>query len=209
MPQKIPKATIKRLSIYYRILLETRLTDYIRSDEIARITGFTSSQIRRDLTYFGQFGIPGRGYPAEDLRSKIVKILGIEKKSNVAVIGAGNLGAALMNYQGFKGHGFEIVAAFDVDRRKVNRTRNGIKIFPMKLLKKVTREKDIKIAVITVPAKAAQEAVDSAVEAGVKGILNFSPTKVKVPQGINLLNIDMTIELTRLAYLVAAQKILF
>jgi redox-sensing transcriptional repressor len=206
MKRKIPRPVIQRLPIYYRVLLETRGTDYIRSQDISESTKFGTSQIRRDLSYFGQFGITGRGYPIRALEAEIRKILGIDTIWYVAIVGIGNLGTALLNYKGFREQGFEIVAGFDVDRRKVNRARAGIKIFHINVLKNVLKEKNIKIAILTVPGNMAQEVADMLLKAGIEGILNFTPVKLRHPERVRVLNIDMTIELRRLAYLLESTK---
>ena len=206
---QISNSTIKRITMYYRVLLETRDTHYIRSDEIAKIVGFNPSLVRRDLMHFSQVGVTGKGYPVNELKSKIVKMLGIEKPSNVAVIGVGNLGTALVNYRGFHHEGFKIIAAFDIDHRKINRVRNGIPIYGMDSINKIAREKNVKIAIITVPVRIVQDVVNKVVATGIKSILNFAPAKVMVPVGVNVLNIDMTVALSRLSYMTAAQKVLF
>ena len=124
----VPKVISGRLSVYYRCLSESRLSNFIRSDEIAKLTGFSAVLVRRDLAYFGQFGVPGKGYSVPELKEKILKILGIDTQWKIALIGAGNLGSALLTYKGFKEQGFEIVAVFDNDKRKIGSVKQGLKI---------------------------------------------------------------------------------
>lgn len=202
----IPKPTIKRLSIYYRILWESSSAGYIRSQELSEISGFKDSQIRRDLAYFGQFGIPGKGYSVRELKESMARLLGLNIAWNVGLVGVGNLGTALLKYKGFSQQGFSIVSAFDVDRSKIGKIKNGIMVYPLNQFKKIAQSKNIKIVIITAPGNFAQEIADLVAGAGIKGLLNFAPVKLKVPEGVSLLNIDMSIELSRLSYLVMKQK---
>ncbi|MFQ5825426.1 MAG: redox-sensing transcriptional repressor Rex [bacterium] len=196
----IPESTVTRLSMYYRVLSESGRNDFIRSEEIAFLTGFTPPQIRRDLTYFGQFGVPGKGYPVDELKQKILGILGIDKEWKVALIGVGNLGSAFLTYKGFKQQGFKIVAAFDNDRRKIGSVKADFQIQDIKQLKSVVQQNAIKIAILTVPAMVAQEVLNYVVDSGIKLILNFAAVRLKVPDFVNLLNIDIAVELERLTY---------
>lgn len=198
-PLKIPQSAIARLSLYYRALSESR-SNNVSSYEISRLTGFSDAQIRRDLTYFGQFGTPGRGYDVEQLKSRILKILGIDKKWRIALIGIGNLGSALLNYKGFKTQGMEIVTAFDKDAMKIGKFHGGIQIEDIRNLARVVKGKRIKMAIIAVPASTAISAINNAVASGIKAILNFAPIRIKVPPTVALLNIDIGVELERLSY---------
>lgn len=202
----IPRPVIQRLPLYYRILLEARKTDFLRSKDFARLTNFSPSQIRRDFSYFGRFGRRGKGYSIKDLESQIRKILGIDTIWNVGIIGIGHLGTALLNYKGFSAHGFQIVAGFDIDRRKINRIINEIKIYPYQKLSRIIKEKKISIVILTVPSRVAQKVAEEAVKAGIRGILNFAPTQLNLPGKIKVLNIDLTAELIRLAYSLAEEK---
>jgi len=197
---KIPQNTIARLSLYFRALSESR-SNNISSYEISRLTGFSDAQIRRDLTYFGQFGTPGQGYDVEQLQSKILKILGIDKKRKIALIGIGNLGSALLNYKGFKTQGMEIIVAFDSDVKKIGEVQNGVQIEDIHNLSRVVKKKKIKMAIIAVPVSAAISVINNAVASGIKAILNFAPIRIKVPPAVALLNIDIGVELERLSYL--------
>ncbi|MFC1485429.1 redox-sensing transcriptional repressor Rex [Candidatus Latescibacterota bacterium] len=199
---KIPVTISIRLSSYYRCLFESELSNFIRSEEIAKRTGFSAAQVRRDLSYFGHFGIPGKGYLIKELKKEISKILGTDIQWKIALIGLGNLGSALLTYRGFKKHGFEIVAVFDNDRRKIGSSKYATKVYDISQLKKIVGERKIKMAIIATPVTATQEVVDRVVDSKIKAILNFTPIQPSVPHYVELLNIDMSIELERLSYLV-------
>lgn len=198
--EKIPAVVIPRLSLYYRVLLDSRRPDFISSEEIAELSGFTAAQVRKDLAYFGQFGTPSKGYPVEELRQAIVKILGTDKEWNVALVGVGNLGSALLSYKGFGRLGFKIRCAFDNDLRKIGKNLEGITVQDISELASALKKENIRIAIMTVPAEAAQAVVDVLVKAGVGAILNFAPVRVASPIGVEVLNIDLSIELEKLAY---------
>jgi len=197
---KIPSVTIPRLSLYHRVLLKSRKTDIISSKELANLTGVTATQVRRDLTYFGQFGTPGRGYQVNKLRTHILRILGTDRCWNVALVGVGNLGAAFLSYNGFRKRGFNITCAFDSDICKIKKTFENIKIQNISELQDTIKEKGVKMAIVAVPADSAQEVVDILAKIGVKAILNFAPMRPQVPDHVGILNIDLSIELERLAY---------
>ena len=191
-----------RLSSYYRCLFESEISDFIRSEEMAKLTGFSAAQVRRDLTYFGHFGVPGKGYSVKELKKKLSKILGTDVQWKVALIGLGNLGSALLTYKGCKEYGFEIVAVFDNDRRKIGTIKHGIKVYDINQLKQIVKKRKIRMAVITTPVTVVQEVVDKIVDSKIKAILNFAPIIPKIPDYVELLNIDLSIELERLSYLV-------
>lgn len=211
MPVAIPRATIKRLFIYHRALLESRETKVISSEELSQLTGFSAAQIRKDLTYFGQFGTPGRGYTIKDLTRQLKGILGIDREWEVTLIGVGNVGRALVAYEGLKTQGFKITQLFDSDPKKAGMFCAGLKINAIATLKEEIKNSAIKIAILTVPANTAQEVTNLLLDAwgisatggsvsGGKAILNFAPTRIIVPDGVNVLNIDITNELARLSY---------
>lgn len=200
MLNKIPQAAVPRLSLYYRALLESRGKDYISSEELSKLTNFTAAQVRRDLTYFGQFGTPGKGYAIEGLKKAIVSILGTDKNWEVALVGVGNLGTALLSYKGFEQQGFRVVCAFDSDLRKIGKTLETIKVQDTAELAAAVKAKNIQIAIVATSAEGAQNVVDILISSGVKAILNFAPIRPHVPASVNLLNIDLSIELERLAY---------
>lgn len=198
---KIPPNVIPRLSRYYRALYELGHT-WISSQMLSEVTGFSAAQIRKDLGYFGQFGLTGKGYNAEQLKKSIKTILGLDRTWNISVIGVGNLGRALMGYKGFKKQGFEIIAAFDVDPQKTGRAINGVKIYPLSQMASVIKEKNIHIAILTVPESFAQQTAEEAFKGGIKSILNFAPVHLKLPESVKVRNIDMTIEIERLSFLI-------
>ncbi len=206
---KIPPLVIPRLSLYYRALLESRGTNFISSEEIAKLTNLNAAQVRRDLAYFGQFGIPRKGYKIEDLKEKILNILGTDRKWKVALVGTGNLGSALLTYRGFSQQGFEIICAFDNDRRKIGRSVEGVKIQDINELFQTVNDKNIKMAIVAVPAKVAQEIVNVLIKSGVRAILNFTPMRPQVPRNAELLNIDLSIELERLAFFLRRKRTAF
>ena len=200
MRSKIPRSAIPRLSVYYRALLLYKEGNVISSSGLSDLTGCTPAQIRRDLAYFGQFGTPGKGYIVRDLKENILKILGIDKRWNVALIGAGNLGAALLSYKGFKEQGFNIVAAFDNDLRKIGKRFEDVTIQDISELRKVLKNKRIRMAIVAVPAEVAQGIITSLIKTKVKAILNFASIRPQLPSSVELINIDLSIELEKLAH---------
>lgn len=203
---KIPPVTIPRLSQYYRSLLECRKSDFISSEEIAQLSGFGAAQIRKDLAYFGQFGAPGKGYPIESLKQSIIKILGTDREWSVVVVGVGNLGSALLSYRGFLRQGFKIVCAFDSNPRKIGRAIRGIPVKDIQDLETEVRHKEADMAIVTVPQEAAGDVVARVARAGIRAILNFAPVRVAAPEGTQVFNIDLSIELERLAYFLTQSK---
>lgn len=197
---RIPEVTIPRLSLYYRAVLESRKVDFISSEEIAGLTNLSAAQVRKDLTYFGQFGTPGKGYGVGSLKQKILEILGTNREWNIALIGVGNLGSALLAYHGFRKQGFKITCAFDNDLRKIGKTLEGVEVKDISELKDVVRAQDIQMAIVAVPKDATQAVVNLIVETGINAVLNFAPIRPQVPDNVEILNIDLSIELERLAY---------
>lgn len=207
MPKKIPSIVVPRLSLYSRVLFESRGADFISSQDLASLTGLNAAIVRKDLAYFGQFGIPGKGYQVETLQQKILDILGINKKLNVALVGVGNLGSALLSYRGFDRQGFTISCAFDNDLRKIGKNLEGILIQDISELPQAVKEKNIKMAIVAVPASCAQEVINSLIKVGVRAILNFAPLRPKVSaKVVQVLNIDLSIELERLAFFLTSKK---
>lgn len=202
--EKIPLVVVPRLSLYYRMLLESRNSDFISSEELAKLTGFTASQIRKDLAYFGQFGTPSKGYQVDELKRMILKILGTDKQWDVALVGVGNLGSALLAYKGFGRLGFKIKCAFDNDLRKIGKNLEGVAVQDITELQAALKKENIRMAIVAVPQDAAQETVNSLVKSGVRAILNFSPLRPQAPEGVEILNIDLSVELERLAYFLTA-----
>ncbi len=209
MPHRqISKSVIKRLPVYLRILdsLVRRDVEIISSKELSNESGFTAEQIRKDLAHFGAFGTRGTGYNTAFLRDKILKIIGLDQRTNVVVIGAGHLGTALTRYNSKSNPYVNIVAVFDRDPAMIGTEINGIKVLSFAEAPDLIVKHNIKVAMITVPADAAQEVVDAVIEYGVKAVLNFAPFKLNVPDDVHVFNADLTIELQSLIYYTSAEE---
>jgi len=203
LAEPVSELTTNRLSVYLRCLnaLDAEGVRTISSQALAEQFHLNAAQIRKDLAYFGEFGVRGIGYYVKELRRHLRQILGLDRGVRVAIIGAGNLGLALADYAGFRDEGFEIVALFDTVRDKVGRrSRGGVLIHAMRDFKKIVRREEIGIAVVAVPADAAQAAMDIVVAAGVRAILNFSPGAFRVPRGVKLKSMDLTVSLESLSF---------
>ncbi|MEE9118200.1 MAG: redox-sensing transcriptional repressor Rex [Calditrichia bacterium] len=200
--KKISDSTISRLSKYYRTLgrLIEKKVKTVSSDEVAEIDGVTSAQVRKDLSFFGTFGKRGLGYNTVDLQNNIATILGLYKKWNVALVGIGNIGRALVDYQEFKKQGFVIKLLLDSDEDKIGTIVGDLEIKPFARAVEYLEEEKIQIAIVAVPAKVAQGVVNSLTDAGVKAILNFAPLSLKVPKSVMIKNENMSIELEALSY---------
>ncbi|MHC4293388.1 MAG: redox-sensing transcriptional repressor Rex [Planctomycetota bacterium] len=199
--RKIPDETIRRLPIYLRavLILASRGQKNASSKELADLLGINHWQIRKDLSYFGDFGTPGVGYELQKLKKQIRKILKLDGVRKTALVGVGNLGSAVLTYTGFKEYGFDIVAAFDSSSRKIGKKTGNITVEDAKNLNSL-RRRNIQMAIIAVPGDAAQKIADDLVKAGVKGILNFSPLYISVPRKIKVISIDIASDLARLPY---------
>src|SRR4051812_20372874 len=203
---QVSELTTNRLSVYLRCLtaLEDANVKTISSQALAEQFHLNAAQIRKDLAYFGEFGVRGVGYYVRDLKRHLRKILGLDRKLRVAIIGAGNLGLALADYPGFRQEGFEIAALFDTQSSKVGeQSRGGVPIHDMRDLRKFSKRDGISIAVLAVPAAAASEVVEQVVGAGIKAVLNFSPGTLKVPDGVKLKSVDLTVSLESLSFFLA------
>jgi len=200
--KKIPESTISRLFVYLRELTELEKVNIrtISSAELGERVNLSDAQLRKDLGYFGQFGTSGAGYNVSELKSTLEKILGKDKPWNVAVVGAGSLGSALMRYPGFENYSLKVVAAFDADPKKIGKHYGDAGVYAIEDLSKVVREKKINIGIITVPAKNAQEVADYMVKAGIECILNFAPSALTVPENVKVKNVDLSRELETLSY---------
>ncbi len=200
---KIPMATINRLSIYMRTLQELLEdeVDVISSERLAKQCGVNPAQIRKDLAYFGEFGVRGVGYRVSDLVNQIKEILGLNRPWNLAMIGLGNLGSALIRHGNFIKHGYIFTAAFDTDPQKVGkRLPNGLTINHVEELEEVIKEREVHIGIIATPASAAQSVANQLVLGGINGILNFAPVQIQVPDCCHVENVDFTIKLDAIAY---------
>ncbi len=203
----ISKATIDRLPLYFRTLrqIQQEGTEIISSEEFGRRIGVTPEQIRKDLASFGEFGKKGVGYFVRELIRNIGEILGLHRNWNIAIVGVGHLGWALANYRNFSSLGFNLAAVFDVDPAKIGQVIGGVEIFSFDRLEEVTREKNIHIGVITVPATNAQDVADRLVAAGVRGIWNFAPVKLDVPENVRLVSEDLSVGLSSISYYLSRQ----
>lgn len=196
-------ASTTRLSVYLRALArcEGEGQHVCSSQDLARQAGVKPALVRKDLTHFGQFGIRGVGYEVRSLRVHLTRILGLDRDNTVVILGAGNLGLALADSRGFNTGGFQTLALFDSDARKVgSRSRKGIQVRPMKELARYIRRHDVQVAVLAVPVEAAQRALDQAVKAGVRAVLNFAPVVLKVPEEVHVRSVDLKVHLEALSY---------
>ena len=207
---KISESTIRRLSRYYRYLekLEEREKKVVTSAQLAAKCMVNPNQLRKDLNFFGEFGTRGLGYHVKDLLSDIRRVLGLNKEWRIAVIGIGDLGSSLLAYNDFLRQNYKIVAAFDVDPLKVigrvsEKLGQPVEVLHTNRIKEVAKERKIEIGLITTPSSEAQNIADMLVEAEVRGILNFAPTQITVPEGYVLKDIFFTTVLDNLAYLLS------
>ncbi|MFH1799048.1 MAG: redox-sensing transcriptional repressor Rex [Candidatus Omnitrophota bacterium] len=200
--KKIPEGTISRLFVYLRAVAEFVGVNIrtISSAELGERAHLGDAQVRKDLGYFGQFGVSGSGYDTVELKKTLEKILGKDKTWKVAIIGVGHLGSALLSYPGFKKHGLEVVTAFDIDAKKCGKCVSGITIQPIKALSRSGLVEKIDIGIITVSADGAQEVADKLVNAGVECILNFAPVTLNVPENVKVKDVDLSRELETLSY---------
>jgi redox-sensing transcriptional repressor len=199
---RIPEMTVRRLSIYTRCLreLEEDGVKTVSSHELAERFNLNSAQVRKDLAYFGEFGVRGIGYYVSGLKAELQRILGLDREWPVALVGFGNLGSALVHFKGFTRQGFRIVVIFDEDPAKAHRQVNGIPIFTPRDLVREVRARGVQIGIIAVPPDAAQTVADQLVEAGIKAVLNFAPARIRVPREVRLQDVDLSIELETLSF---------
>lgn len=206
----VSELTTNRLSVYLRCLnaLDATGVRTVSSQALAEQFHLNAAQIRKDLAYFGEFGVRGVGYYVKELRRHLRQILGVDGRVPIAIMGAGNLGMALADYPGFREEGFEIAALFDTMAEKIGRrSRAGVPIYDIREFRRFVRRERIRIAVIAVPAAAAQSVVSTVVAAGVKAILNFSPGALKVPPGVKLKSVDLTVSLESLSFFLAQGEV--
>jgi len=201
---EIPRKAIYRLSLYLRCLhrLKANAIRTVSSDALAAAAGVKPTQLRKDLTYFGQFGTRGLGYDVEQLAKMITDLLGTNSLQPVILVGVGNLGLALLSYRGFEQEGFEIVAAFDIDPDRKREKTVTQPIYGIDKLAGFVRERRVRMAIVTVPATVAQEVSNLLVEAGITGILNFAPIVLQVPEEVMVNNVNLAIELENLSYFI-------
>jgi redox-sensing transcriptional repressor len=200
----IPRKTIYRLSIYLRCLARLRenVIGTVSSEALAKAAGVKSTQLRKDLAYFGTFGTRGLGYDVPDLYQKIANELGTSRLQPVVLVGVGNLGLALLSYRGFEKEGFEIIGAFDANPRRKRDKEIKQPILDMESLPQFITDNHVKMAILSVPAAVAQEVVNGLIQCGIVGILNFSPLVLTVPEDVMVNNVNLAIELENLSYFI-------
>ncbi len=206
---KIPEATVQRLSIYLRYVTQLHRDEVkvVSSYALSKGCGVKAAQVRKDFAYFGELGVRGVGYYVNDLYADLKKILGLEQVWEVALVGAGHLGSALTAYRGFEEYGFTISAIFDLHPEALPAAlRERHEVHPIEQLREIVTRQKIRIAILAVPAAAAQEAVDALVEAGVKAILNFAPARLEGPPGVKIRNVDLAVDLGVLSFFVTGKK---
>ena len=200
--RRIPEATVARLPLYYRALLETgeRQVATISSERLAELAGVNAAKVRKDLSYLGSYGTRGVGYDVAYLIHQIRRELGLTQDWGIAIVGIGNLGHALANYKGFAARGFRVAALVDVDPAKIGERVGEQEIVHIDRLPELVRDHGIAIGVIATPAEAVQAAGDRLVDAGIRSILNFAPAPLSVPPGVSVRSVDLAVELQILAY---------
>lgn len=200
--EKISELTTNRLSVYLRCLneLAAKGKRTVSSSELANKFNLNSSQIRKDLACFGEFGTRGVGYKTEELRDHLRKILGLKRDYNVGIIGAGRIGTAIADYYAIGGSNFHVTALFDTDKAKIGKNINGIQVFDIKSFSSVAKRDNIEIAIIAVPAEKAQSALDRIGKAGIKAVLNVAPVPLTAAEDIKVKSVDLTISLESLSF---------
>ena len=199
---KISEFTVRRMSSYFRLLaeLDSRSVPTVSSEQLAELGGITSAQVRKDLSYFGSFGKRGLGYNVTELKEAIKRILGLHQRWSMALFGAGSLGHALFFYQGFPQDGFYFTHVFDADEAKIGTHWNSVEIRRVTEAEDRLKTNPVEIGVITTPDKAAQEVADIMIRAGVKGVLNFAPARVTLPDNMWLRNVNLAVALESLSF---------
>ncbi len=200
--RKIAESTVRRLSLYLRFLeeFEEQGVNTVSSEALATRGGTTSAQVRKDLSFFGSFGKRGLGYSVPELASRLRDILGLGKTYRVAVIGAGNIGVALVHFRGFEKHGFSVVSLYDDDPKKIGRKRSNLIVRDQMSIEEDISQEPIDMAILVTPAPAAQALVDRLVQLGVMAFLNFAPVQLRVPDDVVVKNVSPALELEALSY---------
>lgn len=200
--RRIAESTVRRLSLYLSFLegIERQGLKTISSDELARLGGTTSAQVRKDLSLFGSFGKRGLGYAVPELSAKLREILGLGKQWRVCIIGAGKIGAALARYRGFEERGFIVTGVYDSDEAKIGKRWESLTVRPISDLEKDAAKEEYDIAVVATPAESTPMVVKQVVRAGIKAILNFAPVQISVPPDVTVRTVNMAMELEGLSF---------
>ncbi|MCS7047481.1 MAG: redox-sensing transcriptional repressor Rex [Gemmataceae bacterium] len=201
---RLSRATVQRFSLYLRHLqsLLREGAQTVSSTQLGDALGITDAQVRKDLAYLGNLGQPGIGYPARDLIAALRQRLGIDRTWATVIVGIGNLARALLHHRGFEQQGFRFVALFDADPAKIGQKVNHLEISPMDKMAQIVARRGAELGVVAVPAEAAQKVSDALVNAGIRGILNFAPTVLRLPPSVALVSVDLAVQLEQLAFLV-------
>ena len=205
MSVRISDSTVRRLSLYLRMLRDLREQQValVSSSQLAARTGATSAQVRKDLSLFGSFGKRGRGYDVDQLAATIEDILGLSRTWRVGIVGVGKIGGALLGYADMLRRGFKVVAAFDTDPAKIGRAIFGVRVAPLADVERVVREEDVEIAIVATPPDAAHDVAQRLADAGVGAILNFAPIELHGIDGVPVRTVDVVLELEGLSYLLS------
>jgi redox-sensing transcriptional repressor len=200
--RKIPEAALGRLPVYLRILIDLSAegTGQVSSEQLAELAAVNAAKVRKDLSYLGTYGTRGVGYDVQFLTYQIQRELGLNQSWPVVIVGAGNLGQALANFTGISERGFHIVGVVDKDESKIGSLVGGVRVKHADELTQIVHSKSVSIGIIATPAQQAQDAADSLVRAGVGSIMNFAPTVLSVPRGVNVRKVDLALELQILSY---------
>jgi redox-sensing transcriptional repressor len=200
--RKISESAVHRLSLYLRILedLEREHRETVSSEEMSGRSATTAAQVRKDLSLFGSFGKRGLGYDVADLAGRLRNILGLDRRWRVALVGAGRIGSALVEYGGFGERGYDVVAIFDSDASKVGEKWGGLRVRDISEFTAVAAEQSVEIVILAIPVEAVPSVMEHVEKAGVRGILNFAPTKLKVPEGVAVKDVNMVMELEALSF---------
>lgn len=206
--RKIAESTVRRLSLYLRFLeeFEEQGASTVSSEALAQRGGTTSAQVRKDLSFFGSFGKRGLGYPVGALKTQLRDILGLDRRYRVVVVGAGKIGSALVQYGGFRARGFDLVAIYDSDPRKIGREWNGLTVRPVGDLERDLEREPADIAAVVTPAEAAQSVADRLVQCGITAILNFAPVQLQVPDSVTVKTVNLVLELEALSYVLGNRE---
>ena len=205
--RKIAESTVRRLSLYLRFLeeFEEQGASTISSAALATRGGTTSAQVRKDLSFFGSFGKRGLGYEVPILKAQLREILGLDRRYRVVVIGAGKIGSALVQYRGFRDRGFDLVAIYDNDPKKIGRSWNELSVRDVAQLDRDLKQERADIGAVVTPADAAQAVADRLVACGVTAILNFAPVQLAIPEQVAVKTVNLVLELEALSYVLANQ----